>query len=184
MDNRRRRITEREADAWDPKDQWAIIDGLDSIRWCWILLYISTEDKVNEYIDHHVRLVRAEPYKLNNIKELWSTAGWQIALDMRRAETFATSADTILANNAMMQKHMSANMVRPPKRKLETRRSQEYSRARNWVTQKQLQDSDTEKGKGKGKNNRGKDGGKKNEALCNNFNKGTCTFGDQCRFAH
>ena len=29
----------------------------------------------------------------------------------------------------------------------------------------------------------GKDSGKKNEALCNNFNKGTCTFGDQCRFA-
>ena len=44
---------------------------------------------------------------------------------------------------------------------------------------------DTEKGKGKGKTSRGKDNGKKNEtALCNNFNKGTCTFGEQCRVTH
>ena len=128
--------------------------------------------------------MRAEPYKLNNIKELWSTAGWQISLDMRRSETFENSADAILGNNAMIQKHMSANFIRPAKRRLETRRSTEYAKARSWVTQNLTPESDTEKGKGKGKY-RGKDSGKKNEiAVCHTFNKGTCTFGEQCRFAH
>ena len=141
--------------------------------------------KINEYIDHYIKLVRTEPYKLQNIKELWSTAGWQIALDMRRAETFENSANTILANNAMIQKHMSALLIRPQKRKQETRSNYDQVRQRGWVTPNLTQDADTEKGKGKGKNSRGKEGGKRNDtALCKNFKRGICTLGDQCRVAH
>ena len=84
----------------------------------------------------------------------------------------------------MTQKHMSANFVRPAKRRPETRRSTEYAKAKNWVTQNQAQDSDSERGKGKGKY-RGKDSGKKTElATCHSFNKNQCTFGEKCRFAH
>ena len=38
-------------DPWEPRSPWSIIDGLDSIRWCYILFEIGEERQVHKYLN-------------------------------------------------------------------------------------------------------------------------------------
>ena len=85
-----------------------IQDGINAVRWAWILIKFGTEKAVNKYCDWWITLVRRNSAKLPQIKTLWESFAWDIAMRMRQTETFSTITDELMAdlstvNDALMQ---------------------------------------------------------------------------------
>ena len=85
-----------------------IQDGIDAVRWAWILIKFGTEKAVNKYCDWWITLVRRNSAKLPQIKTLRESFAWDIAMRMRQTETFNTITDELMAdlstvNDALMQ---------------------------------------------------------------------------------
>ena len=57
---------------WQPRSVLAIIDGLSSIRWCFVLCKPGSEQAVHTFFDWLVRLVRSRPGKTDHrCHECW-----------------------------------------------------------------------------------------------------------------
>ena len=150
-------LHERETPVWDPKNHMAVLDALDAIRWAWIFVEISQEPHINTWVDFFVKLARARPNKLDNVKRLWDMAGWKVALDMRSGNDFATATKTVM-EDAVFQNDIMAAHIQPTRAEQRTpRKSTPARRSRSPPAPRQL---------------------------CNNFAKGNCRMGDRCRYIH
>ena len=89
-------LVQQEHKDWDPQSMMMILDALESIRWAWILIQISTQDHIDTYIDRFIQLTRKNPQRLPNVKEAWDTFSWNIAMEMRNGKTFKQSTTEIL----------------------------------------------------------------------------------------
>ena len=101
-------LVSKEPSDWDVRGLNMIQDGIDAVRWAWILLKFGTEKAVNKYCDWWITLVRRNSAKLPQIKTLWESFAWDIAMRMRQTETFNTITDELMAdlstvNDALMQ---------------------------------------------------------------------------------
>lgn len=81
---------------WQPRSVLAILDGLASIRWCYILCKIGTEQAVHAFFDWLVRLVRSRPQKTDQLAQFWMTVSWKLALEMRGGRTFMEATAVIM----------------------------------------------------------------------------------------
>ena len=107
VDNKRQLVSKEPSD-WDVRGLNMIQDGIDAVRWAWILIKIGTEKAVNKYCDWWVTLVHRNSNKLPQIKTLWESFSWDIAMRMRQTETFNTITEELMAdlstvNDALMQ---------------------------------------------------------------------------------
>ena len=138
VDNKQQLVTKEPPD-WDVRGISMILDGIEAVKWAWILIKFGTEKSVIKYCDWFTTLVRKNNARLTQIKTLWEAFAWDIAMRMRQNETFPVVAEEIMqdlttVNDALMQS---------PKKK--QRNDQELQRWR------------TPKGQpGKGKGNKGK----------------------------
>ena len=101
-------LVSKEPSDWDVRGLNMIQDGIDAVRWAWILIKFGTEKAVNKYCDWWITLVRRNSTKLPQIKTLWESFAWDIAVRMRQTETFNTITDELMAdlstvNDALMQ---------------------------------------------------------------------------------
>ena len=101
-------LVSKEPSDWDVRGLNMIQDGIDAVRWAWILIKFGTEKAVNKYCDWWITLVRRNSAKLPQIKTLWESFAWDIAMRMRQTETFNTITDELMAdlstvNDALMQ---------------------------------------------------------------------------------
>ena len=48
----------QEPKSWDPSDLLAVLVGLESIKWAWILLEVGNEQDVTEYIEWFNRMCK------------------------------------------------------------------------------------------------------------------------------
>ena len=94
-------LVSKEPSDWDVRGLNMIQDGIDAVRWAWILIKFGTEKAVNKYCDWWITLVRGNSAKLPQIKTLWESFAWDIAMRMRQTETFNTITDELMA--ALMQ---------------------------------------------------------------------------------
>ena len=138
VDSKQQLVTKEPPD-WDVRGISMILDGIEAVKWAWILIKFGTEKSVIKYCDWFTTLVRKNNTRLAQIKTLWETFAWDIAMRMRQNETFPVITEEIMqdlttVNDALMQS---------PKKK--QRDNQEPQRWR------------TPKGQpGKGKGNKGK----------------------------
>ena len=102
-----------------------ILDALDAIQWAWILIQLGTENEVTSYIERFKTLTRRNGHRLPNIKALWDTFAWEIAVHMRTSTPFGKITTDLLADPVQLADILSQPL--PKKQK-------------------------GEKGKGKGKN--------------------------------
>ena len=170
-------FTEKEGSLWDPDNQWAIIDGLESIRWCWILFEVGAEDAVNKYIDFYIKLLRTKAQKLPQIKNLWLAASWKLALGLRAGETLETCSEVIMTDTTFIQDKLSQVWTEKGKGKgsrqqhepTTPERGRRTDRSSSWIKSPRTDRSRT----------RGAE-----KQICNRFQKGTCTDGTSCKYKH
>ena len=92
-------LVSKEPSDWEVRGLNMIQDGIDAVRWAWILIKFGTEKAVNKYCDWWTTLVRQNSTKLPQIKTLWESFAWDIAIRMRQTETFSTiTTDELMAD--------------------------------------------------------------------------------------
>lgn len=92
---------------WQPRSVLAILDGLSSIRWCYILCRIGSEQSIHTFFDWLVRLVRSRPAKTDQMAQFWMSTSWKLALDLRAGKTFVESTATIMKDYDSFSECMS-----------------------------------------------------------------------------
>ena len=96
LDTEHNTLVHQEQKDWDPQSMMMILDSLDAIRWAWILIQISTQETIDNYIERFIQLTRKNPQRLPNVKEAWDTFSWTIAMRMRNNITFKQATEEIL----------------------------------------------------------------------------------------
>ena len=125
IDTSNNTLIQQEQKDWDPQTSMMILDALDAIQWAWILIQLGTENEVTSYIERFKTLTRRNGHRLPNIKALWDTFAWEIAVHMRTSTPFGKITTDLLADPVQLADILSQPL--PKKQK-------------------------GEKGKGKGKN--------------------------------
>ena len=81
---------------WQPRSVLAILDGLSSIRWCYVLCKVGPEQAIHTFFDWLVRLVRSRPNKTDQMAQFWMSVSWKLALEMRSGRTFAECVPALM----------------------------------------------------------------------------------------
>ena len=100
---------------WDPQSMMMILDALDAIRWAWILIQISTQEIIDNYIERFIQLTRKNPQRLPNVKEAWDTFSWTIAMRLRNNITFKQATEEILQDPVAIADILSQPVRKKPK---------------------------------------------------------------------
>ncbi len=82
----------------DPRGQWAIIDGIEAVKWIYVLAGYIDEQDFRALEDHFVTLVRKHPLALEQVKLKWDETMWTIAIEMRRGKSLKQMIDQVLAD--------------------------------------------------------------------------------------
>ena len=169
----------QEPKPWDPSDLMAVLDGLESIRWAWILFDMGNECDINDYMEWFIRLAKDRKDRLHQVKALWLAANWRFITEMRQGSTFLNAVQSVRADTEWVQDRL--NQARKgPKGKTKGSDSRQNSRGRGAA-----------KGQGRGRTNSipaatswNRPRQTEGYRTCDSFNRGRCRFGDNCRDAH
>ena len=104
-------LVQEEDKVWQPRSVLSVMDGINSVRWAFILLQIGEEEQVHEYADWFIRKARARPQKLEQLRLFWDGAGWKIAMAMRSGRTFGEASKEIMSDVDMLIEYLSKEVV-------------------------------------------------------------------------
>ena len=90
-----------------------ILAAIDSICWAWILLKYGTEKRIHQYCEWFKSLTRKNAQSLPQIKILWETFSWEMAMQMRSNVSFDTITENLMQDLATVN---DALMQSPPKK--------------------------------------------------------------------
>lgn len=105
------RLVQQEDAAWQPRSILAVLDGLSSLRWAFILINIGDEHSVNSFFDWFVRLARSRPNKTDQLCQFWTATSWRLAMDMRTGKSFAESIGPIMRDYDSFTECMSREPI-------------------------------------------------------------------------
>ena len=150
-------VQDEDCKTWTPKSVLSVMDGVNSIRWAWILLQIGEEDHIHGYADWFIQKIRARPNKLENMRMVWEAAGWRLAMGMRSGQSFGEVATEVMADVDLLNESMSKELpketkpVPPKKRPANDDPAPPYTRQRTTQTWSQGYNSKGSKGNQKGR---------------------------------
>ena len=88
-------IAEKE-EQWQPRSLLAVMDGLNSVRWAFILCQIGSEQAVHTFFDWFIRLARSRPQKTEQMGQFYLSTAWRLAMEMRSGKTFNEVVPTLM----------------------------------------------------------------------------------------
>ena len=169
-------FTETDSRPWDPQGAIQVMDAIDAIRWAWILFELGDEDTINTYVDWFNRLIRTKRERLPQIKAMWLSAGWRLAIELRQGASFKDAAKNIKDDADWISNQLSQHIGPDRDGKGKGGRGRPDSR---------------EKGRGRGKQGGGSSAhGRQLQRqgtleACNRYNIGKCTAPPgQCKYEH
>ena len=86
IDSESKTLVEKNKADWDPHTLLMVMDGLEAIKWAWILIHIGEETDIQNYIQRFEQLVRRHADRIPQVKEAWNTFSWQLAMQMRPSQ--------------------------------------------------------------------------------------------------
>ncbi|CAE7417574.1 DNMT3A, partial [Symbiodinium microadriaticum] len=108
--------TEEEA-TWEPRSLWAVVDGLDAIRWCHILFQVGEEKQINLFFEEMICRARQRPNKIEVFREYYSAVSWGICMALNTGRTYKEATDEILNDVIMWNEYMAREPKEDKKRK-------------------------------------------------------------------
>ncbi|CAJ1377672.1 unnamed protein product [Effrenium voratum] len=81
---------------WSPRSVLSVIDGLNSICWCMILLKFGSEQVTHAFFDWLVKMARSRPQKTEQFGQFWLTVAWKLATELRGGQTFDAAVAPIM----------------------------------------------------------------------------------------
>ena len=109
-------LIEKNKQEWDPHTLLMILDGLEAIKWAWILIRLGDEVGINNYIQRFETLTRRHNDRLQQIKAAWNTFSWQIAMQMRRGVTFKQASQDVIQDTVQLTDILTQPSPKKPRR--------------------------------------------------------------------
>jgi hypothetical protein len=100
---------------WEPRSLLTIIDGAVAIKWALILVEYGEEEEIETFIDWYVTKARSKPQRIEQLKALWDTAAWTIAMKMRAGETWGAASRAVMLDNETVQEVMAERPTKQTK---------------------------------------------------------------------
>lgn len=107
-----------EEQQWQPRGLLAILDGLASVRWAYVLLEMEPEASVHSFFDWATKLARSRPQKTDQLNQWWTTISWRLALELRGGKSWDEAAGPLQRDYDTFTECMGrdpVNIVKPPK---------------------------------------------------------------------
>ncbi|CAE7393420.1 unnamed protein product [Symbiodinium natans] len=101
---------------WSPRTLLAVLDGVDAVRWAWILVDLGPESAVNTFIDWFSAKARSRPTMIEQVVDFWSAIGWTLAMDLRLGKSFGEATKAIMDDHALFYEVMARPPKQPPRR--------------------------------------------------------------------
>jgi len=87
----------RSQQSWSPTSQWAILDGLEAVKWAFVFAGYSDCDEVaDNWVEWFRTMVRQRGDRLDFVKAVYDAASWRLALDMRGGFSFEVATKAII----------------------------------------------------------------------------------------
>ncbi|CAE7501758.1 unnamed protein product [Symbiodinium sp. CCMP2456] len=106
-----------EDSTWEPRSLWAVVDGLDAIRWCHILFQVGEEKQINTFFEEMICRARQRPNKIEIFREYYSAVSWSICMSLNTGRTYKEATDDILNDVIMWNEYMAREPKEDKKRK-------------------------------------------------------------------
>ena len=106
-----------EENTWTPKGLLSVLDALDAVAHCWILVQIAHELAVLSYIDWWRAMFRGRTGKLEQLKSYWVEANWKLSLALRRGRDFQAVTEEIMGDQSSLQSALHRDPPALPKPK-------------------------------------------------------------------
>ena len=88
--------------SWSPKGLLSILDAIEAIQFCWILIRLAHELDILSYTRWWSQLFRSKTNKIEALKIYWIEASWRLALALRQGQEFATVSAEIMEDTAAL----------------------------------------------------------------------------------
>eukprot|EP00435_Cladocopium_sp_Y103_P054359 s601_g17.t1 len=108
-------VQDEEGKSWTPRSILAVLDGVNSIRWAWVLLQIGEEDHIHTFAEWFIQKVRGRANKLENMRAFWDAIGWKMAMSMRSGQSFGEASVEVMADVDLLNECMSRDMTKDTK---------------------------------------------------------------------
>ena len=115
IDSESKTLVEKNKADWDPHTLLMVMDGLEAIKWAWILIHIGEETDIQNYIQRFEQLVRRHADRIPQVKEAWNTFSWQLAMQMRSGVTFKEASADILQDTIQLTDILSQPASKRPR---------------------------------------------------------------------
>ena len=105
---------------WEPRSLLAILDGLSSVKWAFILSAIAPERSVTQFFDWLVKLCRSRPAKTDQLGQFYHSTSWRLATAMRSGSTFEEATAVIMKDFDSFSECMGREPVQKATRPAQT----------------------------------------------------------------
>ena len=96
--------------SWSPKGLLSILDAIEAIQVCWILIRLAHELDIIKYTKWWSQLFRSKTNKIEALKIYWIEASWRLALALRQGNDFATVSSDIMEDTAALQTALTKDL--------------------------------------------------------------------------
>ncbi|CAE6943486.1 unnamed protein product [Symbiodinium sp. CCMP2592] len=107
-------------DEWVPRGYMSVMDGLNSIRWLYVLCEIGSETAVHAYFDSMIKRSRTRNVQVEQFKAYFEKASWRLCAMLRANKTWKEASEEILNDVTAFQEALmkEPTVPSPNKRKL------------------------------------------------------------------
>ena len=89
-----------------PKTQWAIIDGLEAVKWAYTWEAYGPDEVADMFIRPFVFFARQRPDELDGVCSLYEAASWELAILLRGGSTFDIAVSDVSSRTMWMREYL------------------------------------------------------------------------------
>ena len=89
-----------------PKTQWAIIDGLEAVKWAYTWAAYGPDEVADMFIRPSVFFARQRPDELDGVRSLYEAASWELAILLMGVSTFDIAVSDVSSRTMWMREYL------------------------------------------------------------------------------
>ena len=97
-----------------PQSQWAVLDALEAVRWCFVWVGFGDDEVVGNWTNVFVKQARRYPQSMDMVRSAYDAASWRVCMSMRTGATFQEATHEVRADTEWMREYLDTYKSRNP----------------------------------------------------------------------
>ena len=93
-------------DDWAPRGYLSLMDGLNSIRWLYILCEVGSEQSIHSYFDWMIKKSRMRGVQVEQFKVYFEKVSWRVCAQLRANRTWKEATEDIMSDVTALQESL------------------------------------------------------------------------------